>query len=70
MPANAGITTEQQQSAQKTQKEKEENQSNARSGLHTDLKVRGFIHTLTPNSSNIFIQFSVQYLIFLISVRT
>jgi hypothetical protein len=48
MPPNAGITTEQQQSAQKTQKEKEDNQSNARSGLRTDLKVRGFIHTLTP----------------------
>jgi hypothetical protein len=49
MPANAGITTEQQQSAQKTQKKRRKNnQSNARSGLHTDLKVRGFIHTLTP----------------------
>jgi hypothetical protein len=59
MPAKAGITTEQQQSAQKTQKEKEDNQSNARSGLHTDLKLRGFIHTLTPNSSKTFIQFRV-----------
>jgi hypothetical protein len=52
MPANAGISTEQQQSAQKTQKEKEDTQSNARSGLHTDLKVRGFIHTLTPIHPN------------------
>jgi hypothetical protein len=59
MPANAGISTEQQQSAQKTQKEKEGTQSNARSGLHTDLKVRGFIHTLNPNSSKNFIQFRV-----------
>jgi hypothetical protein len=40
-----------------TEKEKEDNQSNARSGLHTDLKVRGFIHTLTANSSKFFIQF-------------
>jgi len=42
-----------------TEKEKEDNQSHARSGLHTDLKVRGFIHTLTPNSSKTFIQFRV-----------